>query len=58
MMEGFADVLKDIDGIAGLAALINGLILWPIVRGQRADRERMNKRLDEHDDRIKKLEAP
>lgn len=57
-MEAFADVLKDIDGIAGLAALINGLILWPIVRGHKADRERMEKRMDTHDERLKKLETP
>lgn len=24
--------LADLDGVAGLAALINGMVLWPIVR--------------------------
>lgn len=26
------DILKSLDGFAGLAALVNGLILWPVVR--------------------------
>ena len=58
MMEALAEALKDIDGIAGLAALINGLILWPIVRGHQRDRARQDKRIDDHDTRIKKLETP
>ncbi len=27
-----SDTLSTVDSIAGLAALVNGLILWPIVR--------------------------
>lgn len=39
--------LADIDGVAGLAALINGLILWPLVRSLKKD----------HGERITALEA-
>lgn len=55
-MSDFADLLGNVDGIAGLAALINGLLLWPIVRAHKADRDRMDKRLDKHDERLSKLE--
>lgn len=55
-MNDVADFFSGLDGFAGLAALINGLLLWPIVRSHKADRNRMDKRIDSHEDRITKLE--
>ncbi len=40
MMEflGAADaILQRLDGVAGLAALINGLLLWPVVKALKAN---------------------
>lgn len=55
-----SDYLQALDGFAGLAALLNGLLLWPIVRTLKADharsRARQDERLDDHEVRIVKLE--
>lgn len=53
LLQGF---LSHLDGFAGLAAFVNGLILWPIVRGQKADHRVSLRRLDNHEDRLAKLE--
>lgn len=42
--------LADIDGLAGFAALVNGALLWPIVRALKAVTK-------DHGDRLTKLEA-
>lgn len=39
--------LSDLDGFAGFAALVNGLILWPLVRAIKKD----------HGARLTQLEA-
>lgn len=31
------DYLKLLDGFAGFAALVNGILLWPVVRSLKAD---------------------
>ncbi len=41
-----ADVLNGLDGFAGLAALVNGLVLWPIVRSLRKDHTQRLERLE------------
>lgn len=60
-METIADIFaylgEHLDSFAGLAALVNGLILWPIVRSQKEHHKRTEERLDEHDSRITKLET-
>lgn len=48
-MEGLGDIGRALDGFAGLAALLNGLLLWPIVRTLKADHK-------DHSERIAKLE--
>jgi hypothetical protein len=55
-------VLPYLDGFAGLAALVNGLLLWPIVRTLKDDhnrsKTRQDERLDNHETRITYLERP
>lgn len=55
------EYLKYLDGFAGLAALLNGLLLWPIVRTLKADHSKskaaQDERLDNHETRIIKLET-
>lgn len=41
--------LSDLDGLAGLAALVNGLFLWPVIRS-------LKKLAVQHDERITQLE--
>lgn len=62
--------LRILDGFAGFAALINGLLLWPIVSALRTDHKGTKKqvgdhaskldnhsfRLDNHEGRIVRLE--
>lgn len=56
-----SEYLSVLDGFAGLAALVNGLLLWPIVRTLKNDhaasKERQDKRLDNHEGRIGALET-
>lgn len=51
------ELIQFLDGLAGFAALINSLILWPIVKRQNRQHEDTNVRLDNHEGRIKQLEA-
>jgi hypothetical protein len=51
-----SEYLQYLDGFAGLAALINGLLLWPIVRMNKKNTERQDGRLDDHETRIGHLE--
>jgi hypothetical protein len=44
------DLLSSVDGIAGIAAVINGLLLWPIVRA-------LKNVTKDHGDRIAVLET-
>lgn len=48
-MMDLTDLGKALDGFAGLAALINGLLLWPIVKTLKQDHQN-------HSDRIAALE--
>jgi len=40
-----------LNGLAGLAALLNGLLLWPVIRS-------LKNIAQNHDTRITRLEAP
>lgn len=55
-----SEYLQVLDGFAGLAALVNGLLLWPIVRTLKDDhnksKARQDERLDNHETRIETLE--
>lgn len=57
-----SEYLSVLDGFAGLAALVNGLLLWPIVRTLKADhaasKDKQDTRLDNHETRISVLERP
>lgn len=70
-MEAFLEgLLPYLDGLAGFAALVNGLLLWPMVRSikenQQGTKETVNShdiklathtiRLDNHEGRIVRLE--
>lgn len=37
------DYLSLFDGFAGFAALVNGIILWPIVKGMKAEHLELRK---------------
>lgn len=37
------DYLKLLDGFAGFAALVNGIILWPVVKGLKAEQLELRK---------------
>ncbi len=57
-----SEYLTFLDGFAGLAALVNGLLLWPIVRTLKQDHSaskvHQDERLDNHETRINTLERP
>lgn len=56
-----SEYLQYLDGFAGLAALVNGLLLWPIVRTLKSDHAKskasQDERLDNHETRISTLET-
>lgn len=58
MLETIGTVLSYLDGAAGFAALVNGALLWPIVKTLKADHARAkaetNARLDNHEGRLTK----
>lgn len=56
-MESLGELGRVLDGFAGLAALINGLLLWPIVRTLKADHKDLKETHVDHGKRIAKLEA-
>jgi hypothetical protein len=53
-------ILQRVDGVAGIAAFVNGLLLWPIVRSLKSDhttsKSTQDNRLDNHETRIGSLE--
>lgn len=57
-MDTIAAILGYMDNAAGFAALVNGALLWPIVKTLRADHARAkaetNARLDNHEVRLTK----
>ncbi len=57
MLDTLDAILQRLDQFAGFAALVNGLLLWPIVRSLKADHEGSKKRLDNHEGRIGALET-
>lgn len=40
------DYLKLLDGFAGFAALINGILLWPVVKSLKADQSDLRKMVE------------
>lgn len=46
------DLLKYLDGFAGMAALVNGLLLWPIVKALKQDHQEARQRADKHEQRL------
>lgn len=56
-MDSLGELGRVLDGFAGLAALINGLLLWPIVRTLKADHKDLKETHVDHGKRIARLEA-
>lgn len=40
------DYLKLLDGFAGFAALVNGILLWPVVKSLKADQTDLRKMVE------------
>lgn len=45
--------LSELDGLAGIAALVNSLIMWPTIRALKKGLAR----LDTHEQRLEQLES-
>ena len=45
-----------INGLAGLAALINSCLMWPTIKSIKAIAASLSKSVDDHGKRIEKLE--
>jgi hypothetical protein len=61
MLETLDAILQRMDQFAGFAALVNGMLLWPIVRTLKTDhaasKQHQDERLDNHEGRIAVLET-